>query len=526
MSVTTPAEPAGHDRGLARVWSLVARGAPPDDIEAAARAEALAITGGGTAAMVPAGTDGPDALLAQAATGASRPAQEHGDQGITAIAATLGPGGPAGSGGAALVVRAPDGAALDPASAERLARLALVAGVGMAGARAVERTSRLVESGLSIGSDLDLDTVLRRLLESARRVVGARYAALGVLSDTGDGLARFLWSGIDDVTAMDIGRLPRGRGLLGRLITDPRPLRVERIADHPDSSGLPPGHPPMQTFLGVPVRLGDEVFGNLYLTDRLGGPFTEEDERVALVLAAQAAAAIANARAVQDERQRLAESAALAAARQRQEAAAEGHRQAIRAQEAERVRVARELHDEAGQLLFAVALELRALDEHVDQAGRARLEGARASLAEATEALRDLALRLRPSGLADHGLASAVERQADRLRAYPGITVDVAIDEVAGLGDEAEVAIFRVVQEALTNIRRHAAARNASVLVRRLPGRVRVVVEDDGQGFDPSAPTGRLGIAGIRERVALLGGTATFQSSPGKGTTVVVEIPG
>lgn len=521
--MATPAEPAGHDRGLARVWGLVDRGAPPDDIAAAACAEALAITGGGTVAMVAAGTDGPDALLAQAAAGGSRPAQERGERGITAIAATLGPGG---SGNAALVVRAQDGATLDPASAERLARLALVAGVGMAGARAVERTSRLVESGLSMASDLDLDTVLRRLLESARRVVGARYAALGVLSDTGDGLARFLWSGIDDLTAMNIGRLPKGRGLLGRLITDPRPLRVERIADHPASAGLPPGHPPMQTFLGVPVRLGDEVFGNLYLTDRAGGPFTDEDERVALVLAAQAAAAIANARAVTEERRRLAESAAIAAVREREAAAAEGHRQAIRAQEAERARVARELHDETGQLLFAVALELRALDDHVDATGRARLDGARQSLAHATEALRDLALRLRPSGLADHGLASAIERQADRLRADPGITVDVSIDEVDDLGDEAQVAIFRVVQEALTNVQHHAGARHASVLVRRLPGRVRVVVEDDGRGFDADAPTDRLGIAGIRERVALIGGTAAWESSPGQGTTLVVEVPG
>lgn len=523
--MATPAEPAAHqhDRGLARVWSLVARGAPPDDVAAAACAEALEMTGGGTAALVTAGPDDPDALLARAAAGRSRPAEERRAHGITALAAALGPGG---AGDTALVVRAPDGGALDPASAESLARLALVAGVGMAGARAVERTSRLVESGLSIGGDLDLDTVLRRLLESARRVVGARYAALGVLSEAGDGLARFLWSGVDDLTAMNIGRLPTGRGLLGRLIADPRPLRVERISDHPASTGLPPGHPPMNTFLGVPVRLGDQVFGNLYLTDRVGGPFTDDDESVALVLAAQAAAAISNARTVADERRRMAESAAMAAAREREAAAAEGHRQAIRAQEAERVRVARELHDETGQLLFAAALELRALDDHVDAVGRARLDGARQSLANATEALRDLALQLRPSGLADHGLASAIERQADRLRAEPGITVDVSVDEVGHLGGEAEVAIFRVIQEALTNIHRHAGARHASVLVRRLPGRVRVVVEDDGRGFDPDAPTPRLGVAGIRERVALIGGTATFESSPGRGTTLVVEVPG
>jgi len=161
----------------------------------------------------------------------------------------------------------------------------------------------------------------------------------------------------------------------------------------------------------------------------------------------------------------------------------------------------------------------------VDDAGREQLAGARRSLAEATTALRDLALRLRPSGLAEHGLASAIERQADRLRVDPGIEVDVAIDDLPGLGEEIEITLFRVVQEALTNIQRHSGARHASVLVTRRPGRVRVLVEDDGAGFDATAPTSRLGLTGIQERVALVEGTATFDSSPGAGTTVVVEVP-
>ncbi len=521
--MATGAEAVTQDRGLARVWGLVASGAGPDAVEQAVMEEARVLTGAATVALASLGGAGPDALLARAAVQAGRPAEETGTDGLSAIAAATGPDG---TGDTALVVRAGAGTALDPASAEPLARLALVAGVGMAGARAVERTSRLVESGLVIGSGLDLDTVLRRLIESARRVVGARYAALGVLSESRDGLARFLWSGIDDATAMNIGRLPGGRGLLGRLITDPRPLRVERIGDHGSSAGFPPGHPPMRTFLGVPVSLGDEVYGNLYLTDREGGPFTADDERLAITLAAQAAVAIANARAAEDERRRLTESAALAAAREREAAAAEGHRRAIRAQEAERVRVARELHDETGQALTAVSLELRALEEHVDATGVAHLASARSTLAQATSALRDLALRLRPSGLEEHGLESAIERQADRLRVESAMAVDVSVENVPGLPEEVEVTIYRVVQEALTNIQRHSGGRNASVLVRGLAGRVRVIVEDDGVGFDPTARTDRLGLAGIRERVALLDGTATLESSPGRGTTLVVEIPG
>lgn len=484
--------------------------------------EARALSGAASAVLVPASGQGPDALLARAAISAGRTARESDERGVTAMGATVGPGDAA---DLALVVRAAPGGHLDPAADEPLAILALVAGVSMAGARAVERTSRLVESGLVIGRGIELESTLRRLVESARRVVGARYAALGVLTDDGHALARFVWSGIDDATAMNIGRLPAGRGLLGRLITDPRPLRVQHIGAHPSSSGLPPGHPPMHTFLGVPVSLGDEVYGNLYLTDREGGPFTEDDERLAVVLAQQAAMAIANARAAADERKRLTESAALAAARSREEAAAEGHRRAIRAQEAERVRVARELHDETGQVLTAVALELRALEGHVDDVGRERLAGARRTLADATAALRDLALRLRPSGLREHGLASAIERQADRLRVEAGVHVDVSVEGVDDLAEEVEITIFRVVQEGLTNIQRHADAGTVSVLVRGAPRRVRVVMEDDGRGFDPAAPTDRLGLAGIRERVALLDGSATFDSSPGGGTTVVVEIP-
>jgi GAF domain-containing protein len=503
--VATGTDPAAQDRGLARVWGLVASGAGPDAVEQAVMVEARALTGAATVALASHGGEGPDALLARAAVQAGRPAEEDGPDGLSAIAAATGPGG---TGDMALVVRAAPGTALDPSSAEPLARLALVAGVGMAGARAVERTSRLVESGLVIGSGLELDTVLRRLIESARRVVGARYAALGVLSESRDGLARFLWSGIDDATAMNIGRLPGGRGLLGRLITDPRPLRVDRIGEHGASVGFPPGHPPMRTFLGVPVSLGEEVFGNLYLTDREEGPFTADDEQLAITLAAQAAVAIANARAAEDERRRITESAALMAAREREEAAAEGHRRAIRA-----------------QALTAVSLDLLALEEHLDAAGVAQLASARRTLAEATSALRDLALRLRPSGLAEHGLESAIERQADRLRVESGMAVDVSVDGLPDLPEEVEVTIYRVVQEALTNIQRHSGARNASVLVRGLAGRVRVIVEDDGVGFDPTAATDRLGLAGIRERLALLDGTATFESSPGRGTTVLVEIP-
>lgn len=521
---TRPVAPSGEarraavDAGLARVGELVAGGASAAEIEVAIRDEAAACTGAAIVLLCDANGVEPDHLLARAALQGRRTALEGDVDAPRAMAAPLGTG----HAGQALVARAAPGSALVPGSEEALARVALVGGTGLAGARAAQ----LVESGMSIGSDLDVDVVLRRVLESARRIVGARYAALGVLSDDGSGLARFIWSGLDDATAMNIGRLPQGRGLLGLLITEPHPIRVDHMGGHPASSGFPAGHPPMESFLGVPVMLGDQVFGNLYLTDREGGPFRESDERVAVTLAAQAATAIANARRVMEERTRLVESAALAAARERELAAAEGHRRAIRAQEAERLRVSRELHDETGQVLTAVALELAALDAHLDDEGRALLAEARRTLASASEGLRDLAIRLRPSGLAEYGLANAIERQAERLRDPGGITVDVAVTGLpADLPEEVEIAIYRVVQEALTNVQRHAGATTAGVLVTGLGDRVRVLVEDDGVGFDPATATDRLGLAGIRERIALVGGTAIIDSAPGTGTTVAVEFP-
>jgi hypothetical protein len=485
--------------------------------------EARLATGAASVTVCSGTGDGADHVLALAALQARRTAREGAAEAPIAMAAPLGTGL---DGAAALVARAAADSALHAGSEEALSRLALIGGVGIAGAQMAARTSQLVESGMAIGRGLDLDAVLERVLDSARRIVGARYAALGVLSDDGDGLARFIWAGLDDVTAMNIGRLPSGRGLLGLLISNPAPVRVEHINGHPGSSGFPPGHPPMDSFLGVPVMLGDEVFGNLYLTDREGGAFRESDERIAITLAAQAAVAIANARTAADERLRLTENAAVLAAREREVAAADGHRRAIRAQELERLRVARELHDETGQVLTAVALELRALEGHLDAEGRALLANARRTLASASEGLRDLALRLRPSGLVEHGLGSAIERQAARIRDVSGITVDVAVTGLPdGVEEEIEIAVFRVVQEALTNVQRHSGARTAGVLVTGHGDHIRVLVEDDGVGFDPGSSTDRLGLAGIHERIALVGGTVTIDSAPGQGTVVSVDIP-
>jgi two-component system, NarL family, sensor histidine kinase DevS len=169
---------------------------------------------------------------------------------------------------------------------------------------AQERLRRLLNANRSIVQELSLPAVLHRIVDTARDVAGARYAALGVIGADGL-LEQFLHVGMDDDVVREIGELPKGRGVLGALIDDPKPIRLARISDDARSSGFPDGHPPMTTFLGVPIRSRDAVFGNLYLTDRIdGGTFTAEDEELVLALAATAGVAIENARLYEESRRR------------------------------------------------------------------------------------------------------------------------------------------------------------------------------------------------------------------------------
>jgi signal transduction histidine kinase len=537
------------------------------------------------------------------------------------------------------------------------------------------RLRALLEAGVALTSELSLDAVLQRLIEVAAELTGARYAALGVIDSAGSQLERFLTHGVDAETHAAIGDLPRGRGILGVLIRDAAPLRLHDLTEDPRSVGFPPAHPPMRTFLGVPILLRGVAYGNLYLTEKAHGEdFTEEDEELVGLLAGQAAVAIENARlyeaatrwsrqleslneignalATETDLDRLLDLVArrlrellgarlvtvalpggpdelrLAAVAGEDNAELVGHtisrsesksgrvlerkrservdsvlddpevdrdtsrrlaarsglwvpliahdrtigiiachdklgsdarfsdddlrlaetfaaraavavdlservtrdslRRVVDAQEVERRRLARELHDETGQALTSILLGLRSVEETLEgEQSRAAAKGLRELVVATLQDVRRLAVELRPKALDDFGLVPALERLTQTFAEQTGIAVDL---ETALPGErlpaETETALYRIVQESLTNVVKHAGARNVSILVRRRGDVVAAVIEDDGRGFDPGAVRDEaFGLLGMRERVALLGGRLDVESREAGGTTIAVEVP-
>jgi signal transduction histidine kinase len=546
---------------------------------------------------------------------------------------------------------------------------------------------RVLDVARSVVAELDLEVVLERVLSAAKELTGARYAALGVLADSRTDLARFLTLGLDDAARAEIGDLPRGRGVLGELIAHPEPLRLASVGQHAHSWGFPVGHPPMETFLGVPILVRGTPYGNLYLTEKEGGEeFTPEDEDAVVLLAEFAGVAIdhagryTGAREREDELERtvatldatmqiaqavggrtdldvvlelvakrgralvsartvlielvrgtelevttgagelpdaligvrfpLRDTVASAALRTRRtqrleeelnrsrfeqhglgrlgvggesglvvplvfrnqtygvlialdpleggpvftaddqrlleafaasaatavatatSVAAEQHRQRLRAAEDERRRWARELHDETLQSLAGLQMLL----------GGARRSGnadvLEAAVGEAVERLegeignlRALITDLRPAALDEFGTKGALETLAMRVeRSGIKVELNVVLAHEDGRAsarhtEELEAAIYRIVQEALTNAGKHGGATKARVDVSEDDSTVRIVVTDDGTGFDPAVATSGFGLLGMRERAELLGGTLAIESDPGGGTTVTVSLP-
>jgi signal transduction histidine kinase len=366
--------------------------------------------------------------------------------------------------------------------------------------RRADELESVQEVARAVLTTLDLDALLPLVARRVRRLTGAE--TVGVAVGDGDALVFRYAHGVDALT-LEGTRVPAEmaavRSALGRSLGA---AAVE----------------------ACPLELDDQVVGALVAVG--SRPFDDDGRRLLATFSSHVALAIANAQAVGAKLRQVEEEARREAAAARERAAGESVRRAIEAQDAERARLARELHDEAGQALTALAVHLRALEGDVPEGPlRDRVAELRGQVASATTALRELATRLRPSALREGGLATAIEEQAERVRASAGIQVDVDLRGLdAELPEDVQVALFRVVQEALTNVVRHSEATSVSIVATARGARVRLVVDDDGRGFDPSAPTERLGLAGIRERVELLGGQLRIESSPGGGTAVVVDL--
>jgi signal transduction histidine kinase len=371
---------------------------------------------------------------------------------------------------------------------------------------------RVSQAVLSVTRQMSVRDVLQVIVRSARSLVGARYAALGVPGE-GDSFAEFVVDGISGAEWRAIGPLPRRHGMLAVLLNEGKPERLADIRKDPRFEGWPSAHPQMSHFLGVPVRDGDQVLGAIFAANKVsaaaaGHGFTERDQEVLSLFATHAAIALTNARLYERSRE-------LSVMQ-------------------ERSRLARDLHDAVTQKLFSIRAHARAAAvlaarDPVDTARiRAEIEVVSDLGAEAHAELRAVIDGLAPPDLEAAGLAESLRRYAALAgRAY-GIPVTVTAACLPALSRDAEAALYRVAQEALHNALRHAGASGVRIALAKAQSKAgrRVVLEvsDDGHGFATSTPSGGLGLASMRERAAAAGGALTVRSGP-DGTVVRMTVP-
>jgi signal transduction histidine kinase len=366
---------------------------------------------------------------------------------------------------------------------------------------------RLLDVALALGAEPRTEPVLRVILDAARDLADARYAAIGVPDGAG-GFSLFLTAGVDAATWAAIGALPRTHGLLGALLDSPTAIRLADIRADQRFGGWPAAHPDMRSFLGVPIVAGGEVLAELFLADKVGGgEFTGADQRLVETLAAHAALAVVNA--------------------QRNERA----RELSVAQE--RARLARDLHDSVTQTLFSLSL---AAESAAAVAGPApgsalaeQLDRLRELAGSALAEMRSLVDTLRAADLEPDGLAAALRQRVDLLRRVHDVPLVLTLRGPARLRDRTlEREVFRVATEALSNALQHAAAGRISVTLDTGGDAVRLEVADDGAGFDLAATrrsSRRLGLTSMRERAEALGGLLHVDTAPGAGTRVTLEVP-
>jgi len=366
------------------------------------------------------------------------------------------------------------------------------------------RLRALNEAGLALSAELETETLLHKIADLARVVGDARYAALGTFDEDGV-VTRFYTSGISEEDHAKIGHLPVGKGILGLLPHAGRPIRLRDLQEHTASVGFPPNHPPMKSFLGVPIRWRGESVGNLYLTEKQGGPeFTTEDEEALLTLAAQAGIAIENARLY---------------AQTRQMSVLE-----------ERHRIGMDLHDGAIQSLYGLGLQLEDASARIDTApDEAKVVLGRVGdrLNAAIADLRNYVLGLRPIRGSDQSLAVSLPTLGSHIATNALLDVDVTVDPAAeaSLDRATREAVFYVAADALGNVARHARARHAGISLRRDDEAVLLEIVDDGVGYDTSTAVAGLGLRNMRERAFSAGALLDVISTPGGGTRLRMRIP-
>jgi signal transduction histidine kinase len=313
---------------------------------------------------------------------------------------------------------------------------------------------------------------------------------------------------------------------IGAVMQARRSSRVDDLRGDPDVPSAA-GDAPRSAAM-APMEYAGQSVGVLVAYDQLTrGVFGEEESHVLELFAARASLAFGMATAMASERERAEAEVVLARQEELEAARRDTVRRVVAAQERERRRIARELHDDTGQSLTSVLIGLRlAQDSDDPQQVRATLDELRETVTDAIRDLRALAVELRPTALDDFGLQAALERLVDTFGRRTGLAIELLVSDVEQrLGEQVETGLYRIVQEGLTNVAKHAGAAHVSVILRGHEDGLSLIVEDDGRGFDQSRPAQGLGLVSMRERVELLGGNLRIESSPGQGTTVAVEVP-
>ncbi|MCP3996020.1 MAG: GAF domain-containing protein [bacterium] len=360
-----------------------------------------------------------------------------------------------------------------------------------------DRFAELLDAAAQVSEQGELHGLLESVVDIAMGLTGAKYGALGVVGSHGF-LVDFIHRGIKPETAMGIDHLPLGLGVLGA-ISRGESIRIDDMATHPDSHGMPEGHPPMAAFLGVPLRTSNDVFGSLYLAEK-PGCFTDADQGTIETLSIIAGSAIANVRIHR---------------RLREAAVAE-----------DRARIARDVHDDIIQDLFAVGLSLQSLsdsleDEQDSEMVRTQVERVDSCITSLRQFIFNLRRPVSPTRDLEIEVSELVEELAEPYSADVEVSVDAMAD---GFSDDTADAVLHIIKEATSNALRHSDSPLVRVLVTGGFNNLSVSVIDHGSGFDPNREHAGMGLANLQQRAVDVGGELAVKSS-GNGTTVTLVLP-